>query len=107
MTGPCAKLVVRCTLITPDGRRFVGENSCANPQPVCPRLPGEGYDKCKTVCQQAGHAEIVALQHAGAAAAGAHAYIEGHTHVCRDCQETLVAAGVHAFTVGQPPKEDF
>lgn len=103
--GPCAKLVVRCTIVGYWGARFVGENSCANPQTTCPRLPGEGYDKCVNICRQNGHAEEVALRAAGDIAVGARAYIEGHTHVCRNCQEVLTAAGVSSFTIGPPPKE--
>lgn len=103
--GACAKLVVRCTLVTPVGVRFVGENWCANPQPTCPREPGEGYDKCKSVCQQYGHAEEVALLLAGCAASGSHAYVEGHDHACRNCQKALFGAGVAALTIGAPPTE--
>jgi hypothetical protein len=103
--GPCAKTTVRCTIITPHGLRFVGENWCANPQQVCPREPGEGYDKCKSICQQAGHAEEVALQNASVLAAGAHAYVEGHDHACRSCQVALFGAGVKALTIGAPPAE--
>lgn len=100
--GPCAKTTVRCTLVAADGRRFVGENWCASPQAVCPRDPGEGYEKCRTVCCQEGHAETVALALAGSAARGAHAYVEGHDHACRDCQIALFGAGVSAFTIGTP-----
>jgi len=102
--GPCAKTRVRCTLITPRGERFIGENWCAKPQPVCPRESGEGYEKCKAICAQEGHAETVALRLAGAGAKGAHAYIEGHDHACRDCQVALFGAGVAALTVGAPPE---
>lgn len=103
ITGPCAKATVRCTLVCPDGSRIIGENECYNPQPACPRQPGDGYEKCKTICRQKGHAEVVALAKAGERAAGAHAYIEGHTYACKDCQEALFAAGVVALTIGRPP----
>lgn len=105
MTGPCAKTVVRCTLVFPEGRRVVGENSCANPQPACPREPGEDYLKCKTICRQDGHAEVMAVMAAGGLAVGAHAYVEGNTYACRNCQETLFGAGAAALTVGPPPAE--
>lgn len=102
----CAKLEVRCTLVTANGEYVVGTNACANPQPACPREPGEGYEKCTTICHQAGHAEEVALARllkTGATAEGAHAYVEGHTHACRACQEQLYAAGITAVTMGPPP----
>jgi len=103
VSGRCAKLHVKCTLVTPYGHAFVGTNYCENPQPVCPREPGEGYEKCKSICQQVGHAEEVALMEAGERAKGSRAYVEYHTHVCRNCQEVLFAAGVESFTIG-PPK---
>lgn len=103
MTGPCVKATVRCTLVTPAGERFVGENWCANPQAVCPRAPGEGYEKCKSICAQEGHAETVALRVAGLKANGAHAYVEGHTYACRPCQEALFSSGIVALTIGAPP----
>lgn len=101
----CAKLVVTCTIITPDGYRAVGRNDCANPQPVCPREPGEGYEKCVTVCKQAGHAEVVALRQLGILSYGSHAYVEGHDHACRECQKALFGAGIAALTIGAPPPE--
>lgn len=101
--GPCAKTTVRCTLVAPDGTQYVGQNWCANPQPVCPRAPGEGYEKCKSICSQEGHAEAVAVRIAGANAKGTRAYLEGHTYACQNCQETLFGAGVLSLTVGSPP----
>jgi len=101
--GPCAKTVVLCTLVFPDGRRVVGENACNKPQAVCPRLPGEGYIKCRTICDQPGHAETMAIALAGHTAFGAHAYIEGITYACRACQESLFGNGAVALTIGAPP----
>jgi hypothetical protein len=102
MTGPCAKARVICTIVAPTGDRFVGENLCANPQPVCPRQPGEGYEKCKTVCGQLGHAEEVAARIAGAAAVGGTAYLEGHTYACDPCKAALAAVGVTDIVIGAP-----
>lgn len=101
--GPCAKTTVRCTLVTVKGEKVVGENWCRNPQAVCPRSPGEGYEKCKSICDQAGHAEVVALKVAGASRAlGARAFIEGHTYACMDCQHALFGAGVESISIGRP-----
>jgi deoxycytidylate deaminase len=105
MTGPCAKTTVRCTLVTPTGEHIVGTNACANPQPTCPRAPGEDYTKCNTVCDQQGHAEVQAVRKAkafGASLVGSRAYIEGHTYACMNCQHVLFAAGVEAVSVGKP-----
>lgn len=98
--GPCAKARVTCTIRLADGRSVVGENWCANPQAVCPRTLGEDYTKCKTVCLQEGHAEIVALRLArGQNLGDASATLRGHTYFCMDCQHALFGAGVQTLTV--------
>jgi deoxycytidylate deaminase len=93
-TVTCAKKRVVVYLHSKDGRVFVGENLCRNPQSACPRAPGEGYEKCKSVCDQVGHAEMNALAAAGDAAIGATVLLVGHHHYCRACQEALFDAGV-------------
>lgn len=95
----CAKTTVTCVITASDGERFVGTNSCANPQSKCPREPGEGYAKCASICQQQGHAEIQAIRAAGAKAIGATAELFGHTYACQSCQEALFKAGVKWFAV--------
>jgi deoxycytidylate deaminase len=102
MKGPCVEATVKCTLVTVAGEHIVGTNECANPQSVCPRAPGEGYEKCKSVCRQLGHAEVVAVMRAGGQARGSRAYIEGHTYACMDCQHVLFGAGVKSVSVGAP-----
>lgn len=97
MSGPCAKRRVQC-LIFPVGQAPIyGENDCENPQDVCPRVPGEGYEKCKTICRQSGHAEMVALQRAlewGANIRGGRAVINGHYWICEPCGKALRDAGI-------------
>jgi pyrimidine deaminase RibD-like protein len=80
---------------------IMGENDCANPQQTCPRLPGEDYTKCRTICQQAGHAETVALkkalewtERAGASLVGARAHLRGHHWICEPCGRALQEAGI-------------
>ena len=102
MSGPCAKTTVKCVLVTPHGEHIVGTNECRNPQKVCPRDLGEGYEKCQTICDQVGHAEVVALENAGAKAVGARAYISGHTYACMNCQHQLFGAGVKSLSIGEP-----
>ena len=106
-TGPCAKKRVACTIVAADGQRYVGTNDCVTPQSVCPRLPGEGYEKCASVCRQPGHAEVMALEAAGEAAHGSLAWIEGIGHVCCDCEAALDDAGVLAWALGAPPVARF
>jgi deoxycytidylate deaminase len=102
----CAKQRVIATIITPGGERIVGENSCRTPQPVCPRAgmaTGVGYELCRSICDQTGHAEAVALDLAGGRAQGATLYIEGHTYACDDCLRAAEAAGIVAVVIGAPP----
>lgn len=101
MSGPCAKATVTCTIVAATGERFVGTNWCETPQVRCPRQPGEGYEKCASVCNQRGHAEMDALEKAGALAYGSTATIEGHTYACQRCQEALFGAGVLNLRVKQ------
>lgn len=101
--GPCAKATIRCTLVTTDGDHIIGENWCLNPQDTCPREPGDGYEKCKTICRQLGHAEEMAVRLAGERAVGSKAYLEGHTYACMDCQHALFGAGVSSLSVAPPP----
>lgn len=100
--GPCAKAQIKCTLVTVNGDHVVGENWCLNPQPVCPRAPGEDYTKCQTICRQLGHAEEMAVRIAGAHARGARAFLEGHTYACMNCQHSLFDAGVASLSRGAP-----
>jgi deoxycytidylate deaminase len=101
--GKCAKQTTRCTIVTVNSEHIIGENWCENPQKKCPRLLGEDYEKCFTVCKQVGHAEVCATMLAGDKAVGAIAYLEGHTYFCQNCQETLFGAGVKYITIGEPP----
>lgn len=103
--GPCAKAQVSCRIFWTDPRTGVidgvlGTNDCANPQPVCPRAPGEGYEKCKTVCRQEGHAEEVALRQVREKGVDLRqmvtpqAFLRGHHYCCSDCALKLRDAGV-------------
>lgn len=93
--GPCAKTRVRCEVTLTDGTVLTGENWCMEPQKACPREPGEGYEKCQTVCRQLGHAEAVVARYADEVSfEGATAVLIGHTYYCQDCQEKLFGAGV-------------
>lgn len=99
MTGPCAKTRVTCTVTFPDGSSLIGENLCRSPQKACPRAAGEGYEKCKTVCDQIGHAERVAVDMRDGDLTGGHAVLRGHTYACRECQEALFGAGLATFAI--------
>lgn len=95
----CAKQRVKAVLVATNGRTFIGENLCANPQSVCPRdaqgfKSGEGYHLCKDVCEQGGHAEEQAIALAGELAIGSTLTVLGHTYACDNCKQIAAAAGV-------------
>lgn len=99
MRGPCAKRQTRCVILGNNQMRYEGTNDCENPQDVCPRQPGEGYEKCRTICRQRGHAEQNALRAAGAHARNGTATLHGHYYICEECGRALAEAGVIAIKV--------
>lgn len=112
--GPCAKRRVMCIIYPVGTAPIIAENDCANPQPVCPRAPGEGYEKCKTICQQSGHAEINALRLAeewtgniGHSVAGGRAVINGHYWICEPCGKALRDAGISEVSIVDEPMGDY
>lgn len=110
--GLCAKKVVTATVVAPDGRQWQSSNYCMNPQEECPRgsLPrGVGYDMCKDICQQHGHAEIEAMVYAakdGVSLNGAVIYLEGIGYACSRCETTASFTGIKEIIVGTPPQSE-
>lgn len=102
----CARQVVTATLVTTDGRRFIGRNDVANPQVTCPRgdMPtGQGYELCASVCRQGSHAEVAAIRASGETdAKGATIYLEGHTYACAACLARAAQVGA-TIIIGPPP----
>lgn len=95
--GHCAKQIVKCMIFTKDGEIYAGENFCHKAQVTCPREPGENYKKCKSICDQAGHAEEVALSYAKGDKADlvdAVAVVVGHTRICKHCEHLLRQAKI-------------
>lgn len=109
MIGYCVKRPVSAVVTLKDGRILIGGNFCTNSQPTCPRLPGEGYEKCYTVCGQLGHAEQVAIrlivreQFTGTAASQiASVDVYNHTGPCDACKRMLAAFGIDKITKFHP-----
>ena len=93
----CAKRQVTCTITDVNVNSVIGRNDCDNPQPVCPREPGEGYEKCQTICQQPGHAEVMAVRKAeelGMNLKGAKAVLSGIQWICNHCRQVTEHAGI-------------
>jgi len=97
----CAKQVVTA-VVENEGRRWEGSNACRFPQARCPRggmATGEGYELCRDVCGQDGHAEIAALRAAGDGARGSVLTLHGHTYCCDACLRAMSDAGVAEVVV--------
>lgn len=94
----CAKKRVLALLVGASGKQYVGENLCLTPVDVCPREPGEGYEKCSSVCHQLHHAEVQAVANAGADARGGSITIN-YNRACDACLSVLAAAGVASITL--------
>ena len=106
MKGKCAKQET-IAIIENHGQYWVGTNWCRKPQAECPRkdLPtGEGYELCKSVCEQNAHAEVDACQKAGNNAIGGTLYLIGHTYCCEDCKRTMRNFGIEKVVIGELPE---
>jgi Zn-finger protein len=104
----CAKQIT-IAIIENNGEYWLGTNWCLKPQKKCPRgdMPsGEGYELCKSVCQQIGHAEEEALKAAGNKAKGGNLFLLGHTYICSNCKKLIEKAGIaKTFVVGDMWKD--
>lgn len=105
--GPCAKQRV-VAVVSIRGREdvIIGENICLNPQPVCPRLPGEAYAKCYTHCAQLGHAEETALRQIRMLGIDPKDILGidvfGHSGPCDNCRSLLDTYGLLDITTFIP-----
>jgi len=91
----CAKRVVMAALRTANEVRhhsYLGWNNCRKPQKKCPRLPGEGYAKCASICEQPWHAETDAIYHAladGVDPTGGTLVVDHEP--CQECRDIMNA----------------
>ncbi|UOO89533.1 hypothetical protein LVJ82_00695 [Vitreoscilla massiliensis] len=94
--GWCADKTVFAELTTPSGAKFYGFNGCANPQTKCPRSSGEGYTKCREICRQPAHAEVMAISQWDDAGAemGATMRVWGANKICCNCKAVCAENGV-------------
>lgn len=92
----CAKQTT-IAIIKSHNRFYVGSNWCGNPQEECPRKDmktGEGYELCKSICEQTNHAEVDACLSAGSDADGGDLYLIGHYYCCDNCKKTMAVYGI-------------
>jgi len=99
----CAKRHV-IAIIERKGNFYVGSDWCHNPQEKCPRLPGEDYTKCKTICDQDGHAELDAIKNAKGDTKGGIMYLIGHDHCCDPCLAAMKKAGIETVIFNKYPE---
>lgn len=99
---PCVKLTVKAIIVAQDGSIATGDNAIRNDVDVCPRVvkncpTGQGYEMCKSVCNQNEHAEVTAIQNAkkqGMDIQGATLMLTGHTYCCDNCISSMKEAGI-------------
>lgn len=106
---PCPKRSVYALVVTADGQHYCGANWITNEcVTVCPRVEGDLYEKCKSVCLQPFHAETSAMDHcidAGNTTIGATVYVVGHDYCCDGCIAAMTANGVSKAVVIDSGKE--
>ena len=96
----CPKRHVVAKVEAIEGNTFYGTNAIRNDSITeCPRLGGEGYEKCKQICGQKAHAEIDALEKAGREAIGGTLTITGHIRICDECLVAAVNAGIDRIII--------
>lgn len=97
----CAKQATGAVVVK--NGRIVGRGANAGKRvEVCPRVvancpTGTGYEFCKSVCEQVGHAEVVAIKDAlsrGEDLRGASLYLDGHWWACKPCWDEILKAGI-------------
>ena len=106
MQGKCAKQET-IAIIENHGRYWIGSNWCNNSQDICPRSnmkTGEGYELCRSICNQDYHAEVDACIKAGTNAKGGILYLLGHTYCCDNCKEIMNNFGIREVIIGKIPK---
>lgn len=106
--APCLKLTTTCVVVRADGRCYEASNSCAvDGLPQCPCvvagcITGTGYELCGST-----HAEAnVAMLAAESADVPGEAFLSGHTWMCKECQDALIAVNVRTFHILPDQKGD-
>ena len=104
----CKRRTVMAVVVSENGVYF-GYNYCDNEVDVCPRTvrgcaTHEGYNLCREVCDQPAHAEVNAINAAGADAKGAELHVFGHDHACDACIKAANDAGIKKITLIEETK---
>ncbi len=82
---------------------------------ICPRVErgsktGEDYHFCKELCLQEGHGEVTSIKDAkqkGHDTTDADLYLYGHWWCCKNCWDTMIAAGINNVYLLEGATEKF
>lgn len=93
---PTAAVVVK------DGKIIGRGTNAGKRTKVCPRIvhncpTGTGYEYCKNICNQQGHAEVMAIGDALKRTEnlrGASLYLDGHWWICKPCWDLIIKVGI-------------
>lgn len=99
---PCLKQLTRCVIEREDGSRYEATNACNVVGETCPRViagskTGEDYHLCKSTHAEANAARLAEeTKHIPGKAT-----LYGHTWICKDCQDALIAVNVCVFEIAK------
>lgn len=105
---PCDKRVVRAWIPVAQ-EIWEATNYRTAHEGACPREPGEGYEKCDSICGQSGHAEENLIRHLreaieadtiGPDDISGTMFID-HFYACDDCRAAAAALGINIVPLGQ------
>ena len=99
---PCLKQSVKAAILTLNGELIFGSNKIANDVKACPRVEqgsktGEGYELCKSICNQGAHAEVNAIEKAlklNKTIADSTLYLFNHYYCCDSCVNSMKDVGI-------------
>lgn len=97
---PCPKQKTMCIIIRKDSRHYMAYNECSVDGDVCPRVTagcetGTGYELCGSTHAEANAAKLAAES----SDVPGHAFLFGHTWICKACQDALTAVNVRTFHI--------
>lgn len=105
MSQKCFKRQVMAVIIDKNGNIASGENRISNRAVnQCPRDKGEDYEKCKSICNQEGHAEIMAIKQAkkrGLDLNESFLYLIGHHRICDNCNSECNKENINIVIIGE------
>lgn len=111
-TSGCIKQPTGAVIVK--GSKIIGRGSNAGKRvEECPRWgspTGTNYGPCKDVCQQEGHAEVMAIKDAEAKDKDTHEadlYLYGHWWCCENCWNHILAAGIKRVILLEKSEELF